>query len=420
MDSSVYKLTVEKEDELYKAVRIIPAKKLFPQVNHSITWWENYIDNLTTVWKPQSSDSWCIPIITNTTKISPPKHKTIEGMIYVKSYKASSSTCEGVALNIAHNVARRRFPPIDKEESIWNNSQIDDGSRQTCLAYTRHEFSDLKNHGRQNATSSLLWSFVRHPRKRDLSHVFHFMIGRSKQFPPSDSKQIINATESKLKGYQTRYLSAETGDWRIKEKKNPHLPYQYKWPRWFLRRNPEKIMPYLKEKIFQRYDFLGVTDRMDESLAVMVLLWGLEARDVIVLSSKRSGSWDAGGGGIRCTRIPKAKTTPAIEKYFQTKHPLENVDYLLYHVVNKSLDRTIESLGQQRVKKMVRYIQDLRRVAETSCQEKAIFPCSSNGVYRPVASARSCYVQDAGCAHECVDATLKRYVEQGVMLQRTV
>jgi hypothetical protein len=45
-----------------------------------------------------------------------------------------------------------------------------------------------------------------------------------------------------------------------------------------------------QEYIMDSYDFIGLTERKDESLAVMKLLWNLEDKYLIVLSAERWGA----------------------------------------------------------------------------------------------------------------------------------
>jgi hypothetical protein len=151
---------------------------------------------------------------------------------------------------------------------------------------------------------------------------------------------------------------------------------------------------------------------MEESLAVMVLLWGLQPQDVVVLSSKRSGGYDDGGFNRTCKTIPKAPaqsswTTP-LQEYFATRHPLWNADTLLYHVVNASLELTMDALGRERVQAMAQTIRRMQQVAHEACLERAFFPCSANGTFQPELAETSCYVQDAGCGHKCVDRVLQQ------------
>jgi hypothetical protein len=149
----------------------------------------------------------------------------------------------------------------------------------------------------------------------------------------------------------------------------------------------------------------------------MVHLWNLSPTDVIVLSSKRSGGYDDGGGGNNeCVVIPPPtlELTVGLRRYFQTQHQVWNADYLLYHAVNRSLDRTIEMIGRDRIEETVRLIRHLQTIAEARCYGEAVFPCSPIGTFQPDLAATSCYVQDAGCGHDCVQRVLQgRGIDNG-------
>ena len=174
----------------------------------------------------------------------------------------------------------------------------------------------------------------------------------------------------------------------------------------------------IEKHIIDHYDFIGITERMDESLAVMTLLWDLDASDVIVLSSKRSGGYDAGGGTgnqkrqreRKCTKIQKATRTRAIDAFFGSRAYQDgNADLLLYYAVNQSLDLTIQDIGETKVEQRVKQIQQLQKIAEAKCLDSAYFPCSANGTLQLELASQSCYVQDAGCGHQCVHEELRRY-----------
>ena len=375
----------------------------------------------------------------------PPK---VPGLIYVKSYKASSSTCESVALNIAYNVGRRMFGSGDGGDGHGGGGGGDDSRTSSkdatagvktvpsssssstkspmnvsmCMAHTRHEFADQRQHSLKSDKDSLLWSFVRNPQRRDLSHVYHFDIAREGKFIITntttattrnnkidgqhqrtnstqdhfDHVAIIDAME-KLKGKQTRYLVPWT------------TTRATRWPRYELSKSlegREAIVSFMKKYIMEYYDFLGVVERMNESLAVMVVLWGLDVRDVVVLNSKRSGGYDDGGGGERCVRIPKAHVTPEIQRYFDGLHATWNADYLLYQAANDSLDETIDKIGRRKIERITDRIEHLQQIANDKCLSEAIFPCSPEGKFQPALASKSCYVQDAGCGHACVDKVL--------------
>jgi len=81
----------------------------------------------------------------------------------------------------------------------------------------------------------------------------------------------------------------------------------------------------------------------------------------------------------------------------------------LYAAANASLDRTIEALGRERVEREVKRHEYLQHVAEKECLQKAIFPCSKDGVYQASLSSKSCYVykRDWGCGHSCIYEALQ-------------
>ena len=73
-----------------------------------------------------------------------PPENPIHGLIYIKLHKAASSTSEGVALTIAHNVGKRKFSNSNSSHShLHSDSDSDSDSDRNYdfLAYTYHEFA---------------------------------------------------------------------------------------------------------------------------------------------------------------------------------------------------------------------------------------------------------------------------------------
>lgn len=163
----------------------------------------------------------------------------------------------------------------------------------------------------------------------------------------------------------------------------------------------------LQEEILTNYDFLGVTDRMVESLAVMTLLWDLKASDVIVLSAKQSGGYDA---MKECFLIPKHTRTPNMDTFFASPtYAHQNPDMLLYYAAIQRLEYTIDHLGYDLVQERAGQIHALRELVETKCRDEAIFPCSATGEAQHWKSDSNCYEKDSGCGYPCVDRVLKDY-----------
>jgi hypothetical protein len=143
-------------------------------------------------------------------------------------------------------------------------------------------------------------------------------------------------------------------------------------------------------------------------LASMKILWGLETEDLIALSAKQAGGYDGGGFNNTCVKIQKPENiTDNIQRFLASEFRRGNLDYALYAIVNRSLDKTIDYLGRDRVQEEVQRIRAMQAIAEQKCQGEAIFPCSSDGTRQVKRSQRSCYRFDYGCGHKCVDRVLQ-------------
>jgi len=97
-----------------------------------------------------------------------------------------------------------------------------------------------------------------------------------------------------------------------------------------------QLVQWVQDYLLPTYDFIGVTERFDESLAVMVILFQLEPTDVIVMSVKQSGGYDdAGDETGQCTRILKPlPPSRTVKKHWSHEHAVDNVDFLLCEVAN--------------------------------------------------------------------------------------
>ena len=149
-------------------------------------------------------------------------------------------------------------------------------------------------------------------------------------------------------------------------------------------------------------------------LNVTKILFDLEDRDMIVLSAKKSGSsYD----GEDCRPMIPPRMAPEIDIFFKTNYTVNNFDYLMYDVINRSLDMTIDEIGRDRVETEVKKHRLLKKIAHDHCQSVAAFPCSSNRTYQPEAAKQSCYAEDSGCGYACVQDVLQRY-EEGTLQVR--
>ncbi|CAB9519534.1 expressed unknown protein [Seminavis robusta] len=322
----------------------------------------------------------------------------VVGIIFIKNTKAASSTGAGVTLRIAEQVGRRvlHHPP--------NNNNINQTTLapMSCVRNWTHAFANHRGHAHRHATRSVLWTIVRQPDKRDVSAFVFFEHARKGVPMHQDNNQdTVLAYLQAQKSGQFRYLH----DQYIADEN-----LQPDFQKWY-QTNSHNLSTILQEML-QRYDFIALAERWQESLAVLTLLWNLRVEDVIVLSSKTKGGYDDGKFRKQCHKIPHASSLLSssygeVQDYLQLSHATHNLDHALYAAANASLDRTIQSLGFEKVQRQLQRVKQLQDTAERACKTVAVYPCSSIGVLQRAAAKQSCYIDDSGCGHACVDEVLR-------------
>lgn len=75
-------------------------------------------------------------------------------------------------------------------------------------------------------------------------------------------------------------------------------------------------------------------------------------------------------------------------------------DNALYQAVNRSLDLTIESLGDEFAVNLARF-QHAQNIVRTRCLN-AVFPCDGGGQYHPPEET-DCLWRDISCGNTCLD-----------------
>jgi hypothetical protein len=169
------------------------------------------------------------------------------------------------------------------------------------------------------------------------------------------------------------------------------------------KRNPEFTVEKAVKSIMKEYDFIGLVERMDESLVAMKMLLQLDMNDILYLSAKRNGGFDEGAYLARCIYIVPSFVSKGMKNFFNSKqwNELTGGDRLLVHAVNKSLDLTIDELGREEFEKQLQEYRHQRVRAEEICGPSTIYPCSEGGIRRK--DNHSCLWWDSGCGYECLD-----------------
>lgn len=165
-----------------------------------------------------------------------------EGLLYVKVPKASSTTGGSVNLRIASRLARKHGKDMCRHRG------------------SQHSYAVANEFIQRNRTASILWSIVREPTLRTASEFFHFEVSRRNREPTDENfMAYLKQGMDYLSNFQLRYLALHLLEERTF---NPVLEIN---------------------TILEQYDFLGTTERMDESIVALAMILGLETQDVMFL-----------------------------------------------------------------------------------------------------------------------------------------
>ena len=332
--------------------------------------------------------SWCMPHYSN--------QRSRHGLLFNKMPKAASSTVSGIALRIAQHYATRHYPNVTEDEATVI----------PCNSRVEHVLGNKagETFGKRDRTGrSFLFSTLRDPAHRAMSRVYFTHVSQGNGSPTAEnilnwlktSTSAQHGTISRGKGgFQMAYLAFRSIDKRPFWAESD--PYHV--------RNVELLYDVVRE-IMADYDLLMLVERFDECLVVMQLLLGLEANDILYLSSKVAGDYYYDKRKNKCFSLAKKESLPIIDQYLESVEwvAMSYGDYVLYEAVNRSLDLTIDSLGRERFEDALDAFVKLKNRAEEKCAAEAVFPCSSTGKKQLAESSESCYDRDWGCGYPCLD-----------------
>jgi len=200
--------------------------------------------------KPRAFDPWpdnrplpCFPpdgvMIDNGPIIVDHENPVSRGFFFLKTYKTGSSTSAGVNLRIARNVARRQNRDFD-----FCNSRFDH-----ALRWKTHGAALF---GNRTVGESFLWGLLRDPTERAISQFFHFKVSRF-GWQPTD-ENFKRALRVDKKNNYVRSLSLR----RFMD--DEHDGHDF------------------ANQIIQDYDFIGVTERIDEVRTRGVCVFSFKTR----------------------------------------------------------------------------------------------------------------------------------------------
>eukprot|EP00586_Coscinodiscus_wailesii_P012460 CAMPEP_0172508102 /NCGR_PEP_ID=MMETSP1066-20121228/209202_1 /TAXON_ID=671091 /ORGANISM="Coscinodiscus wailesii, Strain CCMP2513" /LENGTH=560 /DNA_ID=CAMNT_0013285931 /DNA_START=466 /DNA_END=2148 /DNA_ORIENTATION=+ len=321
--------------------------------------------------------------------------KKEKGLLFVRVPKAASSTILGVALHIAHHVGEKNLPS-KRACSV-------SGNHWSSIVLERPYLNSIQTNGQ-----SFLWAWIRDPETRVVSNAFFSHVSR-RGMKPTDSN-IIGMLRAN--NYQLDFLNLDVNGRVIVETAQP--PWKRGNKNKALRLSEDQFeteLPKYIDQVLETYDFIGLVERMDESLVALRLLMGLEATDILYVNAKSAGGYDDGSFKKKCYKIKKSFISPAVREFLDS-HQLQTGivgDRMLHEAVSRKLDATIEELGVDRFQAALGEHKFLMNKAKEECAHKIIFPCSEKGVRQKEESALNCYRADAGCGYPCLNDIAKEY-----------
>lgn len=308
----------------------------------------------------------CFPAELHWNTLAVQQSPATQGFLYVKARKASSSTVAGVALRIARKFAQER-----------------NVSTPICQVRFNHPMASRLGYSKRQKMNSFLWTILREPTNRFISEFFHFGLSRNFIQPTDENiRRYMMETRPSIDNYYLRWLSLER-------------PFEFK-------RDHDRIPTYV-HNIVHEYDFVGISERLDESLVALQIILNLNTSDILYLSAKVNGGWDDGVYRKQCYYITPSFVSESMKEYFETSEEWYNFsvgDDLLYRAANASLDRTIASLDKMSYASKLQKFRWAINKAEEVCRNQVTFPCSSNGNYNEV---NDCLMWDSGCGMDCLD-----------------
>eukprot|EP00545_Synedropsis_sp_CCMP1620_P014125 CAMPEP_0119015926 /NCGR_PEP_ID=MMETSP1176-20130426/11726_1 /TAXON_ID=265551 /ORGANISM="Synedropsis recta cf, Strain CCMP1620" /LENGTH=327 /DNA_ID=CAMNT_0006969251 /DNA_START=189 /DNA_END=1172 /DNA_ORIENTATION=- len=264
-------------------------------------------------------------------------HPSGEGLIFARPTKTGSTSFSFAMINAAKGLARR-------------------SSKDYCRFQTVHDNAIQMKYSERNRETSYLFSLLRDPNKRSVSQFFYngLTLDRKNENPTAE--------------YFEQFLLHNPIDL--------HVTYVEQ-----LRFYPQLEGEDAVQHILQDYDFIGITERMDESMVVWSMLLDLELEDILYLKSNEGGGMASIPG--QCFEVPKSFVSNEMQSFLDSQQwkTIVKWDYVLYDRANQSLDATIDKLGRLAVEKRVSRFKALQRQVEKTCRPVTKFPCSVDGVY---------------------------------------
>lgn len=334
-----------------------------------------------------------------------------EGFIYVKVPKSASTTLSAVNIRLSRRVGQRVYGSSNMYDNTNSTTAAATNTSSYCSSFQNHMVGAGHYYGNRNPLKSFLWGSVRDPASRAISRVF-FQNSRGRQTVTEEmvlqylqgayNPQSGAITKGKG-GFQLQYLTLQDKvrpipDWYFFDPTEPTTVQE-----------PRRLRAMV-QRVLDDYDFLAVSERMDESLVTLQFLLNLTLGDILVSSSKVAGSFTYNAKNGTCAPLQRSYWSPTVTAHVTSDvwYAINYGDYLLYHAANRSLDQTIDAIGQNRFHQALQQYREAQRLVEAECHNKTFHQCSFDGQVQADKALEDCYAEDSGCGYRCIDELVQK------------
>lgn len=280
----------------------------------------------------------------------------------VKPSKVGGSTAASINLRIATTLAQSK---------PWD----------LCQTRFDHGKASSYRYGERNRNKSFLWTIIRDPTSRFISEFFFFQVSREGVEPTDEN--FFRFVHSGGRGHYFSHYFDHLSTQKYKSTSNP---------------------VETANNIMDDYDFVAITERMDESAVVLQMMLGLPTASILYMSSKVNGGYDDGIYNHKCYMIQKKHISPFMKQYFDSPQWKEKNKWAeaLHQAANRSLDLTIDRLGRSEFEEKLERFRQAQAVVSIQCVNSTRLPCSSEGELRSH-DETNCLFFDMGCNFACLD-----------------
>jgi hypothetical protein len=358
---------------------------------------------LSRVWKSKPTSEWCPASHTQLGDAGNPTRgeQSVGGIVLIKVPKSASSTVAGMVLHAA--AAAEATSGSSSTSSPSRNCPVEWEHARASESPTLQWIEAQGSGASSNKTRPfLLLAPIRDPLARALSDVYYHQVslGSGARKSPQDSF-VIRQLNRVPPNFILQYISPHKADAVAISLPSDNLSVQgfdHHHPPF---RIPRELVEQVQSAV-QLYDFWVVVDRFVESVVVLSNLTGTSWHRYMTMPSKVAGSYYRSSPS-KCVQLVPPVLTPRVLQHARDSWNARNLgDWLLYHVANASLDRTIDSIGRDWVMQQVHQVRAFQDHVRATCANETYFPCSPSGQVQAELSKKSCYARDFGCGHACV------------------